>query len=171
MPKLGRHWLLVATALAFAAVFILSPRPWSVVNRPGFDRIAVLPAAAQRPMRTWLDERGISLPWPGAPETEQPLLTLGYAYREVGALRMPFAAYGDPGLVLYDARGKWGPAVPLDTAGQAELRRIAGRALDADYRFPLWRFLWGWLFAAPLAVWYWLQLREERRRKDAAGVI
>lgn len=171
MPKLGRHWILVATALAFVVVLFASNRPWSVVNRPGFERVAEVPPAAQRPMRLWLRDRGIKLPWPGVPEAEQPQLTLGYAYREVGALAMPFAAYGDPGMVLFDGRGRWGPAVPLDGEAEAELTRLAGRSLADDYTFPLWRYLWGWLFVVPLAAWYWLQLRAEAARKDAEGIL
>ena len=169
--RVSRHWLLALSAVAFAAVFLKSPLPWSLTNTPGFDRIAAVPAAAQKPMRIWLDERGVKLPWPGLPEAEQPLLTLGYAHREVVALKAPFAAYGDPGLVLYDGRGKWGPPVPLDDEAATELRRLSGRALDADYSFPLWRYLWGWLLFVPLALWFWLQRRAEQRRADAAGIM
>lgn len=168
---MSRHWLLAATVVAFAAALALSLRPWATTSRPGFDRIATLPAAAQRPVRTWLDEHGVKLPWPGLPEVEQPQLALGYAYREVGALKLPFLAYGDPGLILHDARGRWGPPVPLDAAGEAMVTRLVGRRLDADYTFPLWHYLWGWLFFVPLAGWYWLQMRAERRRADAAGMI
>lgn len=168
---MSRHLLLAFSGVAFVAVLLRSPLPWSITNSPGFDRIAAVPAEAQKPLRTWLDEHGIKLPWPGAPETEQPLLTLGYAYRQVTALKLPFAAYGDPGSVLFDARGKWGPPVPVDDETAAELRQLTGRALDADYTFPLWRYVWGWLLFVPLVLWAWLQRRAEERRLAKAGTF
>ncbi len=162
-----RLWL-AFLAVAFAAAAYFSDRDWALTDMPriealgaiegreelyrviGQSRLApgMLPyTARQRANRA---ERGAEA------EPRQP--KVGYSYRELSVLRVPIWAYEDQGLVAYSEAHDGYYYVPLGEAQAAEIDRISGSRF-ADYGFPLWKHLWGWLFLVGMIVWTFLHLR------------
>lgn len=164
---------LALLVLAYAGIAYVSNRPWNLANQPGIDRVALLPPRAdQAKLRSFLDYSGYILPHPpvAAGPAGAPAM-LGYSYREVSVLRLPFFAYADQGIVLYRDLPDHYQAVPLDADYRALLEKEAGAPLGRDYSFPFWRYLWGWLFAAGLILCVVLEQRAVSRRREALGLM
>ncbi len=70
---------------------------------------------------------------------------LGYSYRELSLLWMPFAAYADQRFVLFSATGARTSMTPLTDIDRAAIVKIGGTDLTKTYQFPLYAHIWGWL--------------------------
>lgn len=154
-----RHWLLGGlAALAVAGASPAAARSWVVQDQPYVALIADLPDNSG--FEGYHEDRGM-VP-----------LDLGWSYREISGLWMPFWAYRDQGLVLFSKApdGSYMLA-PVSDAELAKIKDVTGRDVASEYSFPLANHLWGWLpMVALLGFIFWLRRRETRRR-EALGVI
>lgn len=169
-----RHILLAALALGMAAVLYLSPRGFMLTNMPQVELVEELPAAADTgKLRRFLDYSAILLPKPERAHgstRERP--ALGYSYREVSVLRLPLLAYPDQGNVLFVESPDQVQMVPLDADYMKLLAKEAGQPLGAEYAFHWWKHIWGWAFLLGFILWWFLQVRAERRRAfDTEAII
>jgi hypothetical protein len=83
---------------------------------------------------------------------------------------LPLWASGEAGLVTY-FETPIGWQVALMGPDQVRLlERISGRSY-ADYSFPFWKHMWGWLFVLGLVVWYLLHRRAEAKWREETGII
>ena len=162
---------LLAVAMAF--ILILSERPFGLTSSPRLDEIAVLPddprLAELRRQIQWGDSLYPYVsPKAQAEAAQAPTrLKFGWTYREWSMLGMPFAAYAESGFAAYlEMRGGIKLAL-IDEDLRGLIEQVTGRDLEADYDFPWYRHIWGWLIVAVLAVWQVLSLREIKRAKKA----
>jgi len=164
--------LLVAIGLAAAAILLLSERPVGLTDAMRFDEIMTLPDTDRlEPVRRYtMIGSGIIPYMPGeaAPAYRgRPPIKVGWAYREISGLRMPFFA-----------RAQFGPVTFVDLPGGrqfaelapeqvAQLEELAGRPVASGYTFPWYAHFWGWLIVLALIGWTLLRRREARIREDA----
>ena len=95
-----------------------------------------------------------------------PPLKLGWTYRELSALRLPFWASDEFGFVTYFEQ-PWGLQFGVLTSSQVRMiEQRLGRRLTDDYRFPWYLHLWGWLPFLGLILWTWLWHREANRAEE-----
>jgi hypothetical protein len=168
--------LLSVTVVALAAALILSGRPFFPVNTPRIEEVATLPEGPKMAaVRRYTEYGSGILPYNArerakrAPKgwDEKRPLKLGYAYREISFLRMPFFAYEEYGLVTFLDTPN-GYQIAIMQPKQVELlEELTGRKWS-DYRFPLERHLWGWLFVIAVVCGVMWRLREQR---EAEGVV
>ncbi|WP_157217437.1 hypothetical protein [Flavisphingomonas formosensis] len=177
MLTAARHLLAAVLLVAFAAISFWSPRSWSLTDRPRIDLVAPIPKEADLLKMRRFVSYGITIPKtmpdiarliPGTTETAP---ALGYSFREVDILRMPIFAYEDQGYVMFVERAGSYQAVPLDADYLKLLRQAAGRDLSAGYSFSVWPYLWGWSMAVGFLLWLGLQVLDEKRRRDASGIL
>ena len=160
-----RHLLLVAVGLGAVTACVVGDRDWGLTNRPGVDLVAELSGKAdEAKLNHFLTDGVVIVPAPGDPrEGPNSPPMLGYSYREVALIGLPFLAYPDMGFVLFDETPTGLRAYPIDAAYLRLLESEAGVPLARDYGFPYYRFLWGWLFIAAIAAWVFLQRRAKAR--------
>ena len=171
-----RLWL-AFLALAFAAAAYFSDRDWALTDMP---RIEALGALEENPelYRVLSESRLVPgmLPYTARQRANRaeralrgddarPQRRIGYSYRELSILRVPIWGYKDQGLVAYSEGPDGYYYVPLDEAQTAEIDRITGSSY-ADYGFPLWKHLWGWLFLLGMIVWTFLHLRAGAKLQE-----
>jgi hypothetical protein len=161
--------ILLVLAAGAVAVFMLSPRGWSMTDIPRIEALAALPDTEKvGNVLSGLDT-GIVLPYlPGEArarsESSTPaVLRIGILYREVSLMKMPFWAYRDGGLVAYRALPSGYSAAPVPPEQVAALEAAAGQVYSGR-RFALWQHLWGWLFGLGFLSWWFVARREEARR-------
>lgn len=148
--------LCVLSALGVAAP--AEARRWVVEDAPHVALVADLPDDA--------GFEGYSMDRGTVP------LDLGWSYREVSGLWMPFWAYKDQGLVLFsrapDGSYMLAPVTPDELD---KVKQVTGRDYAREYSFPLTQHLWGWLPMLALAGFIlWLRRREAKQR-EALGVM
>lgn len=174
LPRL----VLAAFAIGIALVLVFSQRPWAATSMPRLHEIAVLPETAEVEIATSGADFGIVIPYrrdqtaapvPSGPYRSVP--KLGYSYREVSLARMPFWAHRELGFVRYSESADGYYAEPLAAEQMERLAAIAGRDWSRSYTFPIWRHLWGWLFAAGFALWFFLQHRARVKWREEHGII
>lgn len=156
MNRLGIGALVLAGVLGMSAP--AEARRWVMENRPHVALVADLPDDAG--FEGYSVDRG------------SVKLDLGWSYREVSALWMPFWAYEDQGLVLFsqnpDGSYMLAPVTPEELD---KVRQVTGHDPVQAYSFALASHLWGWLPMLALAGFIvWLRRREARQR-EALGVI
>lgn len=166
-------------ALAFAIVFFVSDREWGLTSMPRVETIDVLPDRPELAQVRFYTEMGSGvLPYTSregsrraaADAQPRPPLKIGFAYREISILRLPFWAHEEGGIVTFFEMPN-GYQVALINADQLRLlERISGRGYSG-FSFPLWRHLWGWLFVLGLLGWYLLHRRAEARWREETGII
>lgn len=156
MNRLGAVALAFAGALGLAAP--AEARRWVMENRPEVALVADLPDDAG--FEGYSMDRG------------SVQLDLGWSYREVSALWMPFWAYEDQGMVLFSQNpdGSYMLA-PVTAAELDRVKQVTGRDHGREYAFPRAAHLWGWLpMMGILGFILWLRRREAKQR-EALGVI
>ena len=166
--------ILLLLAAGAVAVFMLSPRSWSMANTPRIEEVATLPENAA--VETALADTypNMVLPYlPGEAQTRavaalqrQRDRRVGYAYREVSIMKMPLWAYGDGGLVVYRELPQGYSVEPIEPEQVSALERATGTAYST-HRLTLWPHLWGWLFAAGFILWWFLAQRDAAGRVEA----
>ncbi len=174
LPRL----VLAAFAIGVAVVLVFSQRPWAATSMPRLYEIAVLPETPEVEAATTGAEFGIVIPFrrdqaPANPQSGPSLSPpkLGYSYREVSLARMPFWAHRELGFVKYIESADGYYAEPLASGQMERLAAITGRDWAHSYSFPIWRHLWGWLFAAAFALWFFLQHRARAKWREEHGII
>lgn len=170
--------VLAALALGLGLVLVLSQRPWAATSMPRLYEIAVLPDTPEAEAATGAAEFGIVIPYrrdqaPGAADSgpSRSASKLGFSYREVSLAKMPFWAHRELGFVKYSERPDGYHAEPLAAEQMDRLAAVIGRDLTRSYAFPVWRHLWGWLFAAALGLWFFLQHRARAKWLEEQGII
>lgn len=168
-----RHLLLVAVGAGIVAALLLGDRNWGLTNRPGVDLVAELSGKVDEAKLNHLLTDGVVIvPTPGDPlEGPNSSPMLGYSYREIALIGLPFLAYPDLGMVLFDETPTGLRAYPIEAAYLEALEAEAGVPLARDYSFPYYRFLWGWLFVAVLAAWVFLQRRARARGRVELATV
>ena len=151
----------VALALYTAAQLYVpegqTPRRLVLMNSPHITRVATLP---RTPEFSGYDDKG-----------EPVQLDLGYSYREMSALWMPFAAFEDQGFVLYAGAGDNISISPITDVDRAAIIKAAGIDLTASYRFPYYTHVWGWLSVLAAVFVTWLMVKRAEWKRDAAGIM
>jgi hypothetical protein len=163
---------LTLLAAAVAVALIVSERPWNMTSAPRLAEVAVLPdTPAFADVRRYTEIGSGMLPYAGgaAPPSGQarPPLRLGWTYREVSALRLPFWASDEYGFVTYLEQPAGIQFGMLSRSHIAMIEQRLGRRVAQDYRFPWYLHLWGWLPLVGLVVWTWLWRREANIAEEA----
>ena len=159
-------------AVAIAAAFYLSDRPWNMASTPRIDEVAVLPDTPElADVRRYTEIGSGMLPYEGGwtlrATPARPPLKLGWTYRETSALRMPFWAAGEFGFVTYLEQPSGIEFGILSPSQVAMLEQRLGRRFTEDYSFPWYLHLWGWLPLIGLIVWTLLWRREANLAEEA----
>ena len=165
--------ILLLLAAGAVAVFMLSPRGWSMANTPRIEEVATLPETAA--VETALADTypNMVLPYlPGeaqmravAAPSRQRDRRLGFAYREVSIMKMPLWAYDDGGLVVYRELPQGYSVEPIGPEQVSALEHATGQVYSS-HRLTLWPHLWGWLFAAGFILWWFLSQRDAAGRPE-----
>lgn len=166
--------ILLLLAAGAVAVFMLSPRSWSMANTPRIEEVATLPETAAVEAALADTYPNLVLPYlPGEAQvravaalSRQRDRRLGYAYREVSIMKMPLWAYGDGGLVVYRELPQGYSVEPIAPEQVSALERATGRSYSS-HRLAPWPHLWGWLFAAGFILWWFLAQRDATERAEA----
>lgn len=160
--------LIVAVGLAV----YFSDRPWDMTSAPRIAQVAVLPdSPALADVRRYTEIGSGVLPYNEgrAPPASRgrPPLKLGWTYREVSALRMPFWASDEFGFVTY-LEQPWGVEFGILSPSQIQmLEQRLGRRFSEDFSFPWYLHLWGWLPLIGLIAWSLLWRREANLAEEA----
>ena len=158
--------------VATAVMVFLSDRPWNMTSVPRIAEVAVLPdTPAFADVRRYTESGSGILPYvgrepPRASQAEPPL-KLGWTYREISGLRLPFWASDEFGFVTYIEQPRGLQFGVLSPAQIGEIEQRLGHRFTADYRFPWYLHLWGWLPFIGLIVWTWLWHREANLAEEA----
>jgi hypothetical protein len=166
--------ILLLLAAAIVAVFLLSPRSWSMKDTPRVVEVATLPEAAGDQVLAGVYPNMVLPYLEGEAEARMIASTvrqrdrrIGYVYREVSLLKMPFWAYEDGGLVVYRELPAGYSIAPVTPDQVAALEAATGKRFSG-HGPSLWRHLWGWLFAAGFVLWWFVAGHEESRRREVA---
>ncbi len=164
--------MLAAIAIAFGAILFLSDRPVGLTDMIRIDEIATLPVSARlEPVRRYTMIGSGLIPYmPGerrAATAGPPPLKIGWVYREISGLRMPFFASSQFGPVTFVELPEGRQYAELGPDQVALLDALAGRPVASGYRFAWHRRIWGWLVVLALIGWTLLRRREARIREDA----
>ena len=161
---------LLAAAVAVALYF--SDRPWNLTSAPRIAEVAVLPDTAEfADVRRYTEIGSGVLPydqaWSRTSAPVRPPLKLGWTYREMSAMRMPFWASDEFGFVTYLER-PWGREFGiLSPSHIGMIEQRLGRRFSEEYSFPWYLHLWGWLPLIGLIVWSLLWRREANLAEEA----
>lgn len=134
-----------------------APRAFALTNAPHIALVAALP---RTPEFSGYDDKG-----------EPIQLDLGYSYREISALWMPFAAFEDQGFVMYSGSGDAISIAPVTDVDRAAITKLAGSDLTQRYTFPIYAHVWGWLSILGLAFMTWLTIKRAEWKRDKEGVM
>ena len=134
-----------------------APRSFALTNAPHITLVATMP---QTPEFSGYDDKG-----------EPIQLDLGYSYREISALWMPFVAFEDQGFVLFSGSGANISIAPLTDIDRAAMTKVVGSDLTKTYSFPYYAHMWGWLSVLALAFVTWLMVKRAERKRDKAGIM
>ena len=159
--------------------FALHPLPLLRTDAPAVHHIEDLPPDTNFVrLQFVLDySGGVIMPVKGGPDPEKgekpTLPAIGYSYREMSMLGLPFFAYKEYGIGLYSRGHNSIDFTPLDLDKIDVLENVMGTKLarTRGYFFPFWMHIWGWLVLAIGLGWAWWEWRDAERRKDEAGII
>lgn len=170
--------LLGVLGLVFAVVFVLSDREWGIADVPRVEAMKTLPDVPELArVRRFTEAGSVFIPYTPRQQSRRAnggfnpnALQVGYGYREVSILRLPFWVYADFGPFTFYER-PWGYTLSgYGAQEKAAINRVIGRDIDG-HRFPWWRHVWGWLFViAGLGILF-LHLRALRRWREETGII
>lgn len=106
------------------------------------------------------------------PDGRTVTLDLGWSYREFSAFWMPFAAWKELGLVFY-SRGPDGVTnlAPVTDRELEAIRLLTARDYEREFRFPYWRYFWGWIPVLGIIALVLGLRRAEAKRREAAGFM
>ena len=168
--KIANFFIWIVTAIILGAVGLAlytaaqlyvpegrAPRAFALTNAPHIALVATLP---RTPEFSGYDDKG-----------EPIQLDLGYSYREVSALWMPFAAFKDEGFVLYSGSGDAISIAPITDVDRAAIVKVAGKDLTKSYSFPIYAHVWGWLSLLTLVFITWLMVKRAEWKRDKAGIM
>jgi hypothetical protein len=133
------------------------PRRLVLMNSPHIALVATLP---RTPEFSGYDDNG-----------EPVQLDLGYSYREMSALWMPFAAFEDEGHILFSKSGGEISISPITDVDRAAIIKVAGIDPTESYRFPLYAHIWGWLSVLAAVFATWLMVKRAEWKRDKAGIM
>ena len=134
-----------------------APRAMVLTNAPHIALVATMP---RTPEFSGYDDKG-----------EPIQLDLGYSYREMSALWMPFAAFKDQGFVMYAGTGDNISIAPVNDVDRAAIVKVAGSDLTKSYSFPYYAHIWGWLSVLAAVFVTWLMVKRAEWKRDAAGIM
>jgi hypothetical protein len=134
-----------------------APRDMMLTNAPHIALVATLP---RTPEFGGYDSKG-----------EPIQLDLGYSYREISALWMPFTAFKDQGFVLYAGTGDAISVAPVTDVDRDAMVKSVGRDLITTYSFPYYAHVWGWLSVLALVLATWLMIKRAERKRDREGIM
>jgi len=166
--------------VVMAAAMFLSDRAFLPHNMPRIETITTLPDSPKTKDVRWYTEIGSGiLPYTArertkraaAPPLQRQPLKLGYSYREVSFLRMPFWAYEEYGLVTFLDTAAGYQLALLSPAQLKLIEEASGRHFSKDDPLRWLRHLWGWLFVAGFLAAAGLYLREHARWRQEQGII
>lgn len=162
---------LAVLVVAVAAVLFLSDRPWHLSSTPRVDEVALVPdTSGLADVRRYTEVGLAQLPYmarQARPGTARPPLKLGWSYRELSLLRMPFWASNEVGYVTYLEFPDHIRIAMLSPAQISRLEQQTGHRFTQDYSFPWHRHLWGWLLFVGLIIWTLLWRREANLAEEA----
>jgi hypothetical protein len=164
--------LLALIGLAFAAVALLSERPWNATTSYRIVEITTLPDDPRLAQLRRYTEIG-SGAFPYLPGEERPAagapqpLKIGWAYSEFSILTLPLWASGDLGLVTYLETPVWRHFAIIVPGQRPLLDELIGGDVVGRNGFQWYRHVWGWLFVAAMLMWAWLKRREDLAREEA----
>jgi hypothetical protein len=134
-----------------------APRGMMPTNAPHIALVATLPRI---PEFSGYDDKG------------EPIdLDLGYSYREVSALWMPFLAFEDQGFVMYSGTADAISIAPLTDIDRAAIVKAAGNDPTQRYSFPTYVHTWGWLSVIALVLVTWFMIKRAEWKRDKAGIM
>ena len=177
-PYMIPRLFLAAFALCVGLVLIVSDRPWSATSMPRIDEVAVIPDGPKTESVREYTEYGSGVlpfmerearPSPG-PDSERPI-KLGWSYRELGLLRMPFWASKELGFVTYIETPEGLRFSVMVPEQLALLEQMTGQKYSDRYTFPWHEHLWGWLFVLAFLAWLVLNRRAEAKWRAETGII
>ena len=159
-------------AVALAIALFLSGRPWNMTSAPRIAEVAVLPdTPGLADVRRYTEIGSGMIPYEGGWTTRaapiRPSLKLGWTYREISALRMPFWVRDEFGFVTYLEQPSGIEFGILSAAQIGMLEQRLGRRFSQDYSFPWYLHLWGWLPLIGLMAWTVLWHREANLAEEA----
>ncbi len=134
-----------------------APRGFALTNAPHIALIATMP---RTPEFSGYDDKG-----------EPIQLDLGYAYREISALWMPFVAFEDQGFVMFSGTGDAISIAPVNDVDRAAMVKAVGSDLTKNYRFPYYAHVWGWMSVLALVFVTWLMVKRAEWKRDKAGIM
>ena len=167
-------------AIAMAGAMFVSKRPFLPQDRPRIETIAVLPDDAKMAeVRRYTEIGSGILPYTEREQAKRQMLgwpdhqplKLGYSYREVSFLRMPFWAYQEYGLVTFIETPAGFQLALLSPAQVAMIEEWGGKSYSSGYSWRLARHLWGWLFLIGFVGTAILYLREHAKWRREQGII
>ena len=165
--------------LALVAAVFLGGRPKLPADTPRLEVVEQLPDTPKlAQVRRYTEYGSGILPYNARERrdrekrrwTERQPLQLGYSYREISFFGLPIWAYREYGLVTF-VEVPSGFNIAILRPQQVELlRELTGKDFS-NYRFALWKHLWGWLFPIGFIGALLLLLREDAKRREAEGVV
>jgi hypothetical protein len=157
LAVVGGTGLALYTAAQLYVPEAREPRRMVLMNSPHITLVATLP---RTPEFSGYDDKG-----------EPIQLDLGYSYREVSALWMPFAAFEDQGLVLFSGTGDNISIAPVTDVDRAAIIKATGSDLTKAYSLPIYAHFWGWLSVMSLVFVTWLMVKRAEWKRDKAGIM
>jgi hypothetical protein len=134
-----------------------APRRMVLMNSPHIALVATLP---RTPEFSGYDDKG-----------EPVQLDLGYSYREMSALWMPFAGFEDQGYILFSRSGDKISISPITDVDRAAIIKVAGSDLTKNYSFPYYAHVWGWLSVLTAVFVTWLMVKRAEWKRDKEGIM
>jgi hypothetical protein len=179
MNKIRAEHLFGILVLAMVAAILLGGRPKLPANTPRIHAIEQLPDDAKlAKVRRYTEYGSGILPYNRREQQDRAMrdwsdrqpLRVGYSYREISFFGLPVWAYPEYGLVTF-IEVPAGYNMAILRPQQVELlQELTGRDYS-DYSFPWWKHLWGWLFPIGFIAAALRLLQEDRRRREAEGVV
>lgn len=160
-------------AAAYAVACFVSPHPFWMLDTPHIEKLASFPRGPEAyQISKPLNESGMVIP---VKRLDQPYypdgVRIGYAYRTFSALKLPFAIYSDPGLVIYTESQSETRMTALDDYTRKFVTQKLGHDPMDGFKMPWLSYLWGWLFAAALLIWLFFQYRYEARKRAESDIL
>ena len=181
-PEVAHYFLLAVAMLMILVALVVSARPVTLANLPDVVPVAAIPdqALAER----LVDESGYSaylvphsrvrpafVAAAGNGSYAAGPIALGWSVRQIGFLGLPMFATREIGPVLYRTQGDRYRAWPIADEGLATLRARYGEGFGRGVLYRLWLTSWGLIAVVAVALFGWLELRRQTRRRERLGLI
>jgi hypothetical protein len=162
------RFILVAIAVAWLAIALLSERPWGLTSTPRIREIQTIPDNS----RTTNLRRWTTVLVPYMDRERRPELgpvaqvRLGWSYREYSIFTMPVWAESEGNLVFYTETPEGREFSSIDSRRLDLFERMTGVQLPRDYAFPWYLYMWGWWVLIALIVWTLVKRKEDLAREE-----